>query len=271
MVQNNIVINCGGCNNCNSCCSVQNDVSKYDELSKSPVTNPLVAGINLPFSWYELGQDLKRLISTGFNETVQRNFIEYQKAGFSVPARGDYLANVLENAAVFLGLPNRFAGWKFRLTLVRTDGSCLYDSLEASKNLRVSNVGNAQSLSLPTSNYVATKAKLVAGAPNNVTSVALADLALSKSGYNVFTTTGSAIAGAAEIDGVNGSLFTQNLCCFKEIQEANVDKIGTTLRTDSINGVTKYGYYVAGTVDLRSPEVNNTGSTWVVRMAYYQA
>ena len=273
MYQNNIVINCGGCGSCSGCGNVQvnNNDDKYNELSKLPVTNPLVAGINLPFSWYDLGQDLKRLISYGFNETAQRNFIEYQKNGYSIPARADYLANVLENAANMLGLPNKFVGWKFRLTLVRTDGTCLYDSLEAAKNIRVSNVGNAQSLSLPTSSYVSTRANLVAGVPGGITSVVLADLALTKSGLNAFTTTGTAIAGAANIDGVNGSLFCVNLCCFKEIQEANIDKIGTTLRTESVGGVTKYGYYVAGTVDLRSPEVNNTGSTWVVRMAYYQA
>ena len=264
MAQNNIVINCGDCNDC----GVSVNENKYNALNKALITNPLV---KVPFSYFDLGQDLKRLIDYGFNDNARRVYLQYQVAGFSVPARADYLANLLENAAVVLGLPNKNAGWKFRLTLVRTDGACLYDSVEAAKNIRVSNVGSAVTLSLPTSQYVDTKANLVAGAPNGVTSVALGNLATTSRGLGVFTTTGTAVAGAAVIDGVNGSLFCDNLGSYKEIQEANLEKIGTTLRTTSVGGVTKYGYYVAGTVDLTSPENNNTGSSWVVRMAYYQA
>ncbi len=53
MVQNNIVINCGGCGNCSGCGvnHVNND-DKYNDLSKALITNPLV---QVPFSYYDLG------------------------------------------------------------------------------------------------------------------------------------------------------------------------------------------------------------------------
>jgi hypothetical protein len=265
--------------------SVNTATPNYEGLPKASIKNPGSGSTGAfvpPFvSYYNIGQDLKNLMTLVWNDTNKEFFQTCSSGGIQNWPRADWMGNKFMSGAVQLGLTTKYPNWTFRATIGRTNGSCLFDSLAASaagKYLRISTLGDFAGNDLATLRLATgTSANLISGfAPYSLTSVAINTLADTNVGMGVFTTTGTnagsvTLGGSILLDGVRNSIFTGNLNNEKEFFQAYTTGLGYGLRTDSIGGANKFLYFVANPIPLESPSTPNTGSVWLLRIGYQQS
>ena len=135
--------------------SIYADTADFTALSNASIVNanPIIG--TCPFTYYSLAQNAQALLNSAWNTTNQEFFQAIGATGIQNWPRADWMANQFMSGAVALGLATGTAGysqkfpsgslqdWTFRLSIVRTDGTCLYDSLAAQTGayLRISTLG----------------------------------------------------------------------------------------------------------------------------------
>ena len=272
MVQNNIVINCGNCGSHGSCNCNNNDheviqdarianleLSSLTALSSATrqIANfdflPTVNIYPRTFSYYSIGQALKYIcdgVTNANKKFVVDGLNNLNGLSFGMPVAGDYIANILKARLANLQAPS---GFNYRLSLIRSDGSLLYDTYEESQGRRISNLANDNS------NYATATATTVTLTDN--TSVSL--LAIVTNRYNINNAPKA----------VQVSLFGENLNLNKEVICAQV--LGGAQYSWRVTQDTgKTNYYVACMLNNESVNDpsnllgnNSNGSQWVVRLS----
>ena len=255
--------------------------SVYDSNANFSVVNTRTinnAVVSVPFTYANLFTDLQALEAIAWSTTNSNFYQTMSTNGVIVQTRAEWLANQFMSGAATLGLSSKYSGWSFRFTMARSDGTCLYDSLaaNAAPRVRITTLGGYAGTDIPTLKLATgCSANLSAGAPYSATAAALSTLVTVNNGLGIFATTGSnvsapSLGGSIYLDGVKGTVFTENQNCNKEFAQGFACGTSYGLRTDTVSGNTKYTYFVVASLPLESPSTPNTGSTWAIRVGYIQ-
>ena len=215
------------------------------------------------FSYNLIGQSLKTVVSSVSD--TDRKFVVDGLLGllkdtsgnpfsFGMPIAGDYIANILKNKLSTLTAP---AGFTYRLSLIRSDGSLLYDTYEESQGRRISNLTDNKNYLTATP----TKVTLTDSSGSIVNLLAIVT--------NRFNINNSPKA-------IQTSLFGENLNLNKEVMAAQVLG-GCSFSWRIAQDTGKTNYYVACMLNNESYNDplnvlgnNSNGSQWVVRLSCQQ-
>ena len=219
-----------------------------DLLSKVNL-NRVETGVSsvFPFNYYMIGQNLQYLLES-LTGPIRDQWIGAAVAGYSYFVRADWIANVLKPSLATLPNPPP-SGWTVRLTISRTNGACVYDSVEDAKGNRVSKLTD--------------NSKLTGAVP--------ASLEADKLSYDGLSINLSQIIDYPSSvhlvpTAYKNSIWTDNLNRYEEYMNVYTKGVGNSWRRDISTG--KQNYFVAAILNQVSPAYPNYDSHWVIRLSF---